>query len=164
MPYALDQSLIHTPRPVPIEVQTDIGIAEFFQRYRDFFCNAVRKQQPELASVHLDPRRVPVVAHPHLAETESTEEVFGGLYGLKYLGRDSSSVGDPGRKTGERRFVPHGQAQAAGEFADFRFGKSCLNNRTPYGELKGRASARSMVAEIVGVRAVEHEGDAFPRR
>jgi hypothetical protein len=89
------------------------------------------------------------------------EEVFGGVYGLKYLGRDSCTVGDPGRKTGERRFVPYRQAQASGEFADFRFGKSCLNKRTSYGELKGRASARAMVAEIVGVRAVEHEGDAF---
>jgi len=111
----------------------------------------------------LDPRDLPVVADPHLSESQLLQEPFRFVETPENIGLDPGAVRNAGGKAGERRLIPGRESHPTRYFADIFLGKAGFAQRAPDPELRGGAFARPVVVQIVDVCAVGHPVDAvFP--
>jgi hypothetical protein len=105
------------------------------------------------------------VVVPHAADTEA----HLAQRGLRLLHHPQLAVGDLGvvrnarRQAGRRGFIPRGHAGGSRQLADLLLGESDLVERTAHAMLAGGLAARTIVAAIVGVVAVEHHVDGARR-
>ena len=103
----------------------------------------------------LDPYHLTVKAHAELAEAQRLDLFFPGLHGLHVLNGHRRSVRNAGTQTRRGGPVPGGQVGQAGQFADLRLGQSGIRQRRGHLVLQRGVLARTVVAEVVHVDAVD---------
>ena len=94
------------------------------------------------------------------AESEAAQRLFGALDHPQLLVGDFGVVRNARRQARRRRLVPGRQAGAARQLADFVLGQIDFVERAAHAELARRLAARTVVAAVVGVVAVDDDGAA----
>ena len=96
-----------------------------------------------------------------LPEAQSAEVVFSLLDLGQVLDSYRGAVGNPRGQAGLGRFVPDGDVQNLGDDPHVSFRKPDLYHWTADPVLRRGHHARTVVSDIVGVRAVDHPLDGF---
>src|SRR5262249_23739446 len=104
---------------------------------------------------HFDARRVAVVPHPEIAESERTQRGFGALDLIEILARDLGAVGNPRSETGRGRLVGARKSVVRGRGTHVGLAESELGERRTHLVFGGGETPGAMIGKIVGNRAVE---------
>src|SRR5690349_20769644 len=94
------------------------------------------------------------MAHAHLSETERTQKDFSILNHAQLLQSNQRLVRNPGRKTSRSRNIPRCQVGQLGSDANLIFLHSDFHKWTPYAVKFCRFAARTKIAKVVRIRAI----------
>ncbi len=105
-----------------LEIEGDVAVPGRAQALDNL--PASRNGTGEFGLVDLDPRRLTVMTHPHLTESEVVQHALGPIDTRQDFDRNRSSIGNPARQTRGSRLVPRTQAKATRRFANVGFGEA----------------------------------------
>ncbi len=156
--------LVHAAHAVAGEVDGHVLETNLFQTPHRVAPKRLLHELAHAFGLDLDARKLPVNAYAQLAKAPLAQPCLGLGDHDKSLDADLLAVGEATCKASGRRLVPGGKAQLMRKLADFVFRQPRLKKGTRDAELLDGPVSRTVIAEVVDVRAFRHLRETVSRR
>src|ERR1700722_10570795 len=149
---------IQVAGPEPFQIQRDIEVSGRPHRGDDLFTprNCIGK----VVRGELDPRKIAVVADPHLAKTESAQARLCKSHAPECRSGDRGPVGDSRREACSCGLVPGPETQFLGSSPDLGLGESGVDQGEYRSPFRCDLLAGPVVTQVIGVHT-EHDDCTF---